>query len=99
VDEDVSPRDLVGVAFQLFDWNGQLSPEQQFDQVATVPEHVWDLSQLYMTGQVQLLAVPQPSGIALVGVALLVFGVLPRHPNVRSQLCLVSSTERARTAK
>ena len=46
----------------MFDWNGQLSPDQRFEQIAMMPGHVWDTSQLYTTGYVQLLAVPGPAG-------------------------------------
>ena len=62
VADDANVRDLVGVAFGLFDWNGQLSPDQRFEQIAMMPGHVWDTSQLYTTGYVQLLAVSGPAG-------------------------------------
>ena len=56
-DENANIGDLVGVTFPLFDWQRQLSPGNQFDRLAIAPEHVWDVSQLYATGEVTLLAI------------------------------------------
>jgi uncharacterized protein YjbI with pentapeptide repeats len=62
---------LVGDTFQLFNWIG-ISHAGQFNIVPD-PSGIWDLSQLYTTGQVTLLSapehpVPEPSTLVLLGV-------------------------------
>lgn len=59
------PHSLVGATFDLFDWNGQLAMGEQFDQITSLPGHQWDLTDLYTTGEVTLLAVPEPASIVL----------------------------------
>ena len=55
------PEELVGMRYDLFDWN--TSPlESEFAAVTSSPGFVWDLGELYLTGEVQLLAVPEPAG-------------------------------------
>jgi len=63
-DELASPSAAVGQFYDLFDWPiGGLSGE--FD-VVTDPNHVWDLSGLYTTGVVQLVAVvPEPPTVVI----------------------------------
>jgi uncharacterized protein YjbI with pentapeptide repeats len=53
---DVDAADQVGRTLRLFDWAG-VSPSGSF-QVTT--PYDWDLSRLYTTGEVTLLAVPEP---------------------------------------
>ena len=60
------PESLVGVTFQLFDWNG-VSPTGHF---SIVSDAVWDTDHLYDAGTITLLAVPEPAALALVGFAL-----------------------------
>ena len=64
----VAASDLVGDTFQLFDWTGT-SRTGEFNVVSDLG-CVWDLSQLYATGQVTLISVPEPSGIALMGIGI-----------------------------
>ncbi len=52
----------VGRTLRVFDWQG-VDPSGRF-QVAS--PYVWDLSRLYSTGEVTLLAVPEPSALLLV---------------------------------
>ena len=59
VDKKVDPNSLVGVTFHLFDWEG-VNPTGTFT-VQTSPGHVWDLGELYTTGNVTLVAVPEPA--------------------------------------
>jgi uncharacterized protein YjbI with pentapeptide repeats len=68
---DVTASDLVGDTFQLFDWTG-VRRTGEFDVVSD-PGCVWDLSQLYTTGQVTLVGVPEPSTLMLLGISGLVF--------------------------
>jgi len=75
VDEKAILRDLVGATFSVFDWNGQLPPDEQFQQVVTAPGQVWDISRLYTTGEVQLMSIPEPGTIVLVASALLLVGL------------------------
>ena len=58
---------LVGTTFDLFNWNGMLAGGDRFDQVVSQAGCQWDLSQLYTTGQVTLLSIPEPATMALLG--------------------------------
>ena len=58
---------LVGKEFKLFDWTG-VTPTGAF---AVESLYDWDLSNLYTTGTVTFLAVPEPAGIVLLAVGLL----------------------------
>lgn len=63
-DELANPSAAVGKSYNLFDWP-TAAPNGEFD-VITDPKHVWDLSQLYTTGVVQLVAVvPEPSSLCI----------------------------------
>jgi uncharacterized protein YjbI with pentapeptide repeats len=63
--DDVDLATQVGRTLRLFDWTG-VSPTGQF---AIRSPYVWDVTNLYTTGQVTLLAVPEPSALGLMGVA------------------------------
>lgn len=52
---------LVGTTFDLFNWNDQLPAGEEFGQVVSLPGYRWDLSGLYTTGEVMLVAVPEPA--------------------------------------
>ena len=70
-DDDTAAHQLIGVDLQLFDWNGLLAEEERFDQVAIADGHVWNLTKLYSTGSIRLLAVPEPTGFGCVFLPLL----------------------------
>jgi uncharacterized protein YjbI with pentapeptide repeats len=77
-EEFATPAAAVGKSFDLFDWP-TAGPVGQFDLI-TNPNHVWDLSKLYTTGVVQLVAVvPEPSSLAMVASALMCATVLRRR--------------------
>lgn len=52
----------VGCTLRLFEWTG-VSPAGQFNVASP---YLWDTSNLYTTGEVTLLAVPEPASLALV---------------------------------
>jgi uncharacterized protein YjbI with pentapeptide repeats len=54
-------EDLAGTTFDLFDWNQTLGPTNRFLEIYVPYPTTWDLSKLYDTGEVTLLAVPEPS--------------------------------------
>ncbi len=68
---DADVDSLVGVTFDLFDWNGGL-PGRGGLTVETEPWATWDLSDLYGGGTVTLLGVPEPGALALLAVVALV---------------------------
>jgi uncharacterized protein YjbI with pentapeptide repeats len=80
---DVNLIAQVGRTLRIFDWTGVM-PSGQFEVRSP---HVWDVSSLYTTGEVKLLAVPEPSAAfaLLVAVEALTFrgraGHRPRHRN------------------
>ena len=55
--DDVNLASQVGRTFDLFDWTG-VNPTGAF---AVSSPYVWDLSNLYTTGEVTLTAIPEPS--------------------------------------
>jgi hypothetical protein len=72
--DGVDPAALVGRSFDLFNWAGPLDAANRFDSVLTAGETMWDMGSLYTTGEVRLLAVPEPATLALIalgGLALL----------------------------
>ncbi len=87
---------LVGTTYNIFEWNGMLTPGQHFDRIVSPSGYVWDTSQLYTTGNVTLTAVPEPATLvmAFVGVVLLSAikrrGVVARLAKERPR-CQVSS--------
>ena len=73
--EGPDPATLVGQTFDIFNWNGPLDAGNRFDDVRSEPWASWDLGALYTTGEVTLLAVPEPATLlllALGGVGMLV---------------------------
>jgi uncharacterized protein YjbI with pentapeptide repeats len=56
---EVLPATQVGRTFDLFDWSE--AQRTGVFAVVTQPQWRWDLSQLYTTGEVTLLAVPEPA--------------------------------------
>ncbi len=65
---EADPAELLGATFGLFDFEG-VTPGGQFGQVVTEPGLVWDLSNLYSSGEVTLTAVPEPSTLMLLSLA------------------------------
>jgi len=55
----------VGTTFDLFNWNGMLAGGDCFDQVVSRAGYQWDLSQLYTTGEVTLMSIPEPATMVL----------------------------------
>lgn len=66
------PSLAVGRSYDLFDWPTG-GPNGEFN-VLTNPSHEWDLFDLYATGIVRLLAVPEPSALALVASLVIFLG-------------------------
>jgi hypothetical protein len=56
----------VGRTFDLFDWTG-VNPIGTF---AVSSPYTWNLSNLYTTGDVTLIAVPEPASVALMWVGI-----------------------------
>jgi hypothetical protein len=70
----VDPRFQVGRTTQVFDWTG-VSPVGRF---AIRSPYVWDVTNLYATGEVTLIAVPEPSTLVFGGTAILSLAVCRR---------------------
>lgn len=65
--EDTSaPRLQLGQTLKLFDWSN-VDPVGKFEFIS---DYQWDTSQLYTSGEVTLLAVPEPRGVILLLLAL-----------------------------
>jgi uncharacterized protein YjbI with pentapeptide repeats len=58
---DVNPASQVGRTFDLFDWTG-VTPAGTF--IISSP-YAWNLSNLYTTGEVTLISIPEPTSTAL----------------------------------
>jgi uncharacterized protein YjbI with pentapeptide repeats len=65
--DDVSLATQVGRTFDLFNWTG-VNPTGAF---AVSSPYTWNLSNLYTTGEVTLLSVPEPVSIAFAAVCAL----------------------------
>ncbi len=63
--DGTEPADLIGATFDLFDWEGAVLSGQFDEQIVTEAGAVWDTTRLYTTGEVTLLAVPEPSTLML----------------------------------
>jgi hypothetical protein len=72
--DDVSLAAQVGRTFDLFDWTG-VSLSGAF---AISSPYNWDLSNLYITGQITLTAVPEPHALFLLGFALTALAAMGR---------------------
>lgn len=86
-DPEIDVRALRGTTFDLFDWDGaSLATEHaRFDAVSSLPGMSWDTSLLYATGQVTLLAVPEPATAMLFGLACLAWAAYRRGMGSRRQ--------------
>ncbi len=58
----------IGETLDLFDWPEPLAPDNLFSRIELPPNTVWDVSQLYTTGEITL--VPEPANPTLVVIAL-----------------------------
>jgi hypothetical protein len=66
--DDVDLSSQLGRTFDLFDWTG-VNPTGEF---TVSSPYTWDLSNLYTTGEVTLVSVPEPSAMLLL---ILAFGL------------------------
>jgi uncharacterized protein YjbI with pentapeptide repeats len=64
---DVDVATQVGRNVRLFNWTG-VSPSGQFEIRSP---HIWDVNNLYTTGEVRLIAVPEPSATSILFVGAL----------------------------
>ncbi len=102
LDLDAAPTvnlaSLVGDTFKLFDWTG-VSPIGLFNIVA---DHGWDVSQLYTTGKVTYVGVPEPSMFALLGMgAMSLLAYARRRRSIRTAVttaALIRPPDRMRFA-
>jgi uncharacterized protein YjbI with pentapeptide repeats len=74
---DVDLVSQLGRAFDLFDWTG-VNPTGEF---TISSPYTWDLSDLYTTGEVTLVSVPEPASALLIAAG---FGVFFLHRRWRS---------------
>lgn len=61
--DGADPHALLGTTFDLFDWD-HVTRSGAFD-VRTLPWMTWDTSDLYTTGEVTLVGIPEPVSLAL----------------------------------
>lgn len=66
--------ELIGTSFDLFDWDGAVVAGT-FDHIVTEEGAIWDTSQLYITGEVTLIA--EPSTVLLLTVGTFCFAAFP----------------------
>jgi uncharacterized protein YjbI with pentapeptide repeats len=71
---EVNLASQVGRTFHIFDWTG-VNPTGAF---AVSSPYTWNLSNLYITGQITLTAVPEPSALLLVSFSLAALVVVGR---------------------
>lgn len=76
VDPNANARDLVGVTFQIFDFDGRAATKR-FNQIHFDKGTDWDTSNLYTTGEVTLTEVPEPSTLLLTMLGLIGLVSLP----------------------
>ncbi|MBE3096769.1 MAG: pentapeptide repeat-containing protein [Planctomycetes bacterium] len=69
--EGLDPATLVGQTLDIFNWNDPLDAGNRFDDVRCEPWASWDLGALYTTGEVTLLAVPEPATLSLLALGML----------------------------
>lgn len=81
----VDAATLVGTTFHLFNWNHQLVPGDNFDQITSKPGFQWDTSHLHSDGDVTLLSVPEPTGWLLLALGGGAFGLVQLR-RVRNRL-------------
>ncbi len=68
----------IGRTFDLFDWMGVM-PSGAFDVASP---YIWDLSQLYTSGDVTLLAIPEPTAVVVWLLGTLGFALLDRRRSI-----------------
>jgi len=64
--DDVDPAGLLGETFQLFDWNCPLAADNEFSAITTAPGFTFDTSNLYTTGSITLISIPEPASATLI---------------------------------
>jgi hypothetical protein len=72
--DDVNLACQVGRSFDVFDWTG-VTPTGAF---AVDSPYAWDLSNLYTTGEVTLITVPEPHAMLLFSLALTALATIGR---------------------
>jgi uncharacterized protein YjbI with pentapeptide repeats len=75
--DSVNPASQIGRTFDLFDWTG-VAPTGAF---AVSSPYRWNLSELYVSGEVTLAAVPESRTLRLLGFAFTAFVVMGRAPS------------------
>jgi hypothetical protein len=63
--DDVNAAAQIGRTMHIFDWRG-VTPNGHFPSVSP---YAWDANNLYTTGEITLLGVPEPDGVVLALVA------------------------------
>jgi uncharacterized protein YjbI with pentapeptide repeats len=77
--DSVDVATQIGRTLRIFDWTG-VAPTGQFE--ITSP-YVWDVTNLYTTGEVTLVAVPEPSAASILSVGILALVARHRAPHFR----------------
>ena len=60
LDQDANVQELVGLTLDAFDWESAPSEASQFAMLETDVGYIWDLRDLYSTGEVTIRAVASP---------------------------------------
>jgi uncharacterized protein YjbI with pentapeptide repeats len=76
---DVDVATQVGRNLRLFNWTG-VSPSGQFEIRSP---YIWDVNNLYTTGEVRLIAVPEPSATSILFVGVLLLAACCRFTTTR----------------
>jgi hypothetical protein len=72
--DDVNLRSQVGRTLRIFDWTG-VSPNGRFEIRSP---YVWDVANLYTTGEVTRVAVPEPSAVSILMACVVTLAVCGR---------------------
>ena len=89
--DDVDVSGQVGRTLHIFDWTG-VSPSGRFDIRSP---YFWDLDKLYTTGEVRLVAIPEPGGeemLLVVLVTLAIAGLARRRASLAPFIAVVLPT-------
>jgi hypothetical protein len=81
----LNPNRQVGNSWQVFDWSSPLPLNDEFSAITTTPGLVWDTSNLYTTGVVTLVAVPEPASAAILSVAAVGMMLRPKRKQIGAQ--------------